>query len=54
MTLKKLPLEGFTEKNQMVLKVNEIIDYINDAEATFQGLGLSFETKKDSCCKDDA
>ena len=35
MTLKKLPLEGFTEENQLVNKVNEIIDYINKVEAMF-------------------
>ena len=35
MALKKLPLEGFTEKNQLVEKVNEIIDYINKVERMF-------------------
>jgi len=48
MTLEKLPLEGFTEKNQLVLKVNEIIDYINGVEAAF-GINLDADEK---CCQD--
>lgn len=55
MTLEKLPLEGMTVKDPIVLKVNEIIDYINSVEEAF-GIDIGTQenlVKHDNCCKDD-
>ena len=41
-------------KEQVIaLKVNEIIDYVNNAEEMLTGLGMSIEQVAEGCCKED-